>query len=128
MLRAERVQGLQDHEIERALENLGFFGVRCFSFGHCKEASTISFGVSKGNFCCRRLGLAGIDREGGGMVVVALRLANNLSVFRFMESKGKARVFCLDASYGSLLRCIEGCYGTSECGDGGCGGFVCGGL
>ena len=49
MLGTEGVEGLEDHEIEGALQNFGFirfFGAHGYSFGHCKEGSIGSFGMS----------------------------------------------------------------------------------
>jgi len=37
VLRAEGVERFEDHEVEGALEDVGFFGHGWFSFGHAKE-------------------------------------------------------------------------------------------
>ena len=43
MLRAQRMKGLQNHQVERALQFLRLVSAHSHSFGHCKEGSTAPF-------------------------------------------------------------------------------------
>ncbi|HUO17173.1 MAG TPA: hypothetical protein VMX38_19480, partial [Verrucomicrobiae bacterium] len=46
---------LQDHQVQRALQNFRFIGAHDLSFGHCKESSTTHVEYSKGKVRVQRV-------------------------------------------------------------------------